>query len=248
VRAREAALQDQLRSRHRLAKFLLRHGRRPKQPLRAWTQTHLDWIRTLLTAEQGALRSTLEDYLAEVDHQAQRIQRLETALDQAIEQAPPSLQEVVHALQALRGVRKMTAITVVAEVGQLSRFPKARQIMSYSGAVPREHSSGQSTRRGAITKTGNAHLRRVLIEAAWCQRYAPTLSRTLRLRQQGLSPQVIELATKARHRLSARFRRLMARGKPRQQVATAIARELLGFIWAIGVLVERSASANSKAA
>ncbi len=248
VRAREAALQDQLRARHRLGKFLLRHGRRPKKPLKAWTQSHLDWIRTLLKDEQGALRSTLEDYLAEVDHQAQRIQRLETALDQAIEQAPPILREVVQALQALRGVRKMTAITVVAEVGQLSRFPKARQIMSYSGAVPREHSSGQSTRRGAITKTGNAHLRRVLIEAAWCQRYAPTLSRTLRLRQQGLSPEVIEVAAKARHRLSARFRRLIARGKPRQQVATAIARELLGFIWAIGVLVERSASANRRAA
>jgi len=243
VRAREAAVQDQLRARHRLGKFLLRHGRRPKQPMRAWSQTHLDWIRTLLSAEQGALRSTLEDLLAEVDHQGQRIVRLEKDLDEAIEEAPPTMREVVRALQALRGVRKMTAITVVAEVGQLSRFPKARQIMGYSGAVPCEHSSGQSTWRGGITRTGNAHLRRVLVEAAWSQRYAPTLSRALRLRQQGLSTEVVQIAAKARHRLSARYRRLMARGKPKQQVVTAIARELLGFIWAIGVQVEGSSPA-----
>ena len=243
VRAREAALQDQLRARHRLGKFLLRHGQRPKQKIRAWTQTHLDWIRTLLKSQQGALRSTLEDYLAEVDHHSQRIARLEKALDEAIEAAPPTMKEVVRSLQALRGVRKMIAVTVVAEVGQLSRFPKARQIMGYSGAVPCEHSSGQSTWRGGITRTGNAHLRRVLVEAAWSQRYAPTLSRALRLRQQGLSTEVIQIATKARHRLSARYRRLMARGKPMQQIATAIARELLGFIWAIGVQVEGSTSA-----
>ena len=243
VRAREAALQDHLRARHRLSKFLLRHGRRPPLRLRAWSQRHLDWIRALLSSEQGALRSTLEDYLAERDHQSQRIDRLEKALDLAIEAAPPIMQQVIRSLQALRGVRKMTAVTVVAEVGCLSRFPKARQIMSYSGAVSREHSSGQSIRRGGITKTGNAHLRRVLVEAAWCQRYPPTLSRTLRLRQQGLSPEVIEIAAKARLRLSARYRRLMARGKPNQQVATAIARELLGFIWAIGVHVERNGTA-----
>jgi transposase len=243
VRAREAALQDQLRARHRLAKFLLRHGRRPPKLLRSWSLRHLDWIRGLLKGEQGALRSTLEDYLAEVDHQSQRIERLETALDQAIEAAPPVMREVMRALQALRGVRKMTAVTVVAEVGQLSRFPTARQIMSYSGAVSREHSSGQSIRRGGITKTGNAHLRRVLVEAAWCQRYPPVLSPTLRRRQEGLSAEVIEIAAKARHRLSARYRRLIARGKPKQQVATAIARELLGFIWAIGVQVERNGAA-----
>jgi len=240
VRAREAALQDQLRARHRLGKFLLRHGRRPPVQSKPWSQRHLDWIRGLLKSEQGALRSTLEDYLAEVDHQSQRIARLETELDQAVEVAPPLMREVVRALQALRGVRKMTALTVVAEVGQLSRFPKARQIMSYGGVVSREHSRGQSIRRGGITKTGNAHLRRVLVESAWCQRYPPVLSSTLRRRQQGLSAEVIEIAAKARHRLSARYRRLTARGKPKQQVATALARELLGFIWAIGVNVEHS--------
>jgi transposase len=150
---------------------------------------------------------------------------------------------VVSALQALRGVGKMTAITIVAEVGQLSRFAKARQLMGYSGTVASEHSSGERTCRGGITKTGNAHLRRVLVEAAWCQRYSPTLTRTLRVRQEGLSAEVVEIAAKARHRLSARYRRLLARGKPKQQVVTAIARELLGFVWAIGVEVERKAAA-----
>jgi len=243
VRAREAAKADQLRARHRLSKFLLRHGRRPSQNIRAWTQRYVDWIRREVKFELFAQQATLEDYLAEVDHMGQRIERLEKAIDEAIEGAPAAMKAVISALQALRGIAKMSAVTIVAEVGQLSRFAKARQLMGYSGAVPSEDSSGDRTRRGAITKTGNAHLRRVLVEAAWCQRYSPGLTRTLRERQKGLPPAVVEIAAKARHRLSARYRRLLARGKPRQQVATAIARELLGFVWAIGVEVERTVAA-----
>ena len=243
VRAREAAKADQLRARHRLSKFLLRHGRRPSERMRAWTDRHLDWIRREVKFEQFAQQATLEDYLAEVDHLGQRIVRLEKAIEEALEGAPPTMKAVVSALQALRGVAKMSAITIVAEVGQLSRFAKARQLMGYSGAVASEDSSGNHTRRGGITKTGNAHLRRVLVEAAWCQRYTPTLTRALRARQEGLPAAVVEIAAKARHRLSARYRRLLARGKPKQQVVTAIARELLGFVWAIGVEVERTAEA-----
>jgi transposase len=243
VRAREAAKRDQLRARHRLGKFLLRQGRRPAERMTAWTQRHLDWIRREVKFEQFAQRATLEDYLEEVDHLGQRIARLEKAIDEAIEGAPAMMKAVVSALQALRGVAKMTAITIVAEVGQLSRFPKARQLMGYSGAVASEHSSGERTSRGGITKTGNAHLRRVLVEAAWSQRFAPSLTRRLRERQEGLSAEVVEIAAKARHRLSARYRRLLARGKSKQQVVTAIARELLGFVWAIGVEVERKAAA-----
>jgi len=248
VRAREAEKRDQLRARHRLGKFLLRHGRRPEKRMSAWTQCYMDWIRREVKFEQFAQRATLEDYLAEVDHQAQRIARLETAIDEAIEGAPATMRAVVSALQALRGVGKMTAITIVAEVGQLSRFARARQLMGYSGAVASEHSSGEHTWRGAITKTGNAHLRRVLVEAAWCQRHAPSLTRTLRARQEGLSAAVQEIAAKARHRLSARYRRLSARGKPKQQVVTAIARELQGFVWAIGVEVERNGLTGPAAA
>jgi transposase len=243
VRAREAAKRDQLRARHRLGKFLLRQGRRPAERMTAWTQRHLDWIRREVKFEQFAQRVTLEDYLEEVDHLGQRITRLEKGIDEALEGAPETMKAVVSALQALRGVAKMTAITIVAEVGQLSRFPKARQLMGYSGAVASEHSSGERTSRGGITKTGNAHLRRVLVEAAWSQRFAPSLTRRLRERQKGLSAEVLEIAAKARHRLSARYRRLQARGKSKQQVVTAIARELLGFVWAIGVEVERKAAA-----
>jgi transposase len=243
VRAREAAKGDQLRARHRLSKFLLRHGQRPSQNMRAWSQRHVDWIHREVKFDLFAQQATLEDYLAEVDHVGQRIARLEKRIDEAVEEAPATMKAVVSALQALRGIAKMSAVTIVTEVGRLSRFPSARQLMGYSGAVSSENSSGDRTRRGGITKTGNAHLRRVLVEAAWCQRHSPGLTRTLRERQKGLPPAVVEIAAKARHRLSARYRRLLARGKPRQQVATAIARELLGFVWAIGVEVERIAAA-----
>jgi transposase len=132
-------------------------------------------------------------------------------------------------------------VTIVAEVGQLSRFARPRQLMGYSGAVSSEDSSGGRTRRGGITKTGNAHLRRIVGEAAWAYRHRPVVSRALRIRQEGLSEAVKEIAWKAQHRLHDRYRRLAAKGKVKQQVITAVARELLGFIWAIGVHVEKQA-------
>lgn len=243
VRAREAAKQDQLRARHRLGKFLLRHGRRPPEKMKPWTERHLEWIRREVKFEQFAQATALEEYLEEVHHQGQRIARLEKAIDEAIEKAPQTTREVVSALQALRGIAKLSAVTIVAEVGRLSRFSGPRQLMGYSGAVSSEHSSGESIRRGGITKTGNTHLRRVLVEAAWSARFVPSLTRRLKVRQQDLSAEVQEIAAKARHRLHARYRRLMGRGKTKQQVVTAVARELAGFVWAIGVAVERSADA-----
>jgi transposase len=248
VRAREAAKQDQLRARHRLGKFLLRHGKRPLQNMRAWTQQYLEWIKREVKFEQCAQQATLEDYVNEVEHCALRIVRLEKAIDTAVEQAPESMREVIEALQALRGVAKVTAVTIVAEVGTLSRFEHARQLMGYSGAVSSEYSSGEKTRRGGITKTGNAHLRRVIVEAAWSQRYKPLISRAARKRQEGLSAEVQEIATKARQRLHSRYVRLLGRGKSKQQVVTAVAREMLGFIWAIGVTVERSHVEKAKGA
>ena len=132
----------------------------------------------------------------------------------------------------------MSAVTIVAEVGEFSRFATPRQLMGYSGAVSREDSSGTRIRRGAITKTGNAHLRRVVIEAAWAYRYRPAVGATLRKRQAMTSPDVRAVAWKAQHRLNAGYRHLLARGKCKQEVVTAVGRELLGFIWAIGVNVE----------
>ncbi len=238
VRAREAAKQDQLRARHRLGKFLLRHGRRPPERMAPWTQRHLAWITHHVHFAQGAQEATLVDYLHEVEHAAARVARLERAIDAAVLEAPPRMRAVVEALQALRGIATVSAVTVVAEVGTLSRFARARQLMGYSGLGPREHSSGARVRRGGITKTGNAHLRRIVVEAAWAYRHRPTLGKALRARQAAVSPAVRALAWKAQHRLCGRYRRLLAKGKSQQQVVTAVGRELLGFMWAIGHTVE----------
>jgi transposase len=238
VRAREAAKRDQLRARNRLSKFLLRYGRRPPEKMTAWTQVYITWIKSGVSFTEQAKQWVLEDYLNEVEHCSLRIKRLEGLIDEAVKTAPETMREVIAALQALRGIAAMSAVTIIAEVGELSRFATARQLMGYSGAVASEHSSGQRTQRGHITKTGNAHLRRIVVEAAWSQRFKPIVSRTRKLRQEGLDPEVIEISTKAMHRLHERYMRLLGKGKTKQQVITAVAREMLGFIWAIGIAVE----------
>jgi transposase len=169
---------------------------------------------------------------------ADRIMRLEGAITAAVQTAPARTRAVIEAVPALRGIALVTAVTIAAEVGTLSRFAKPRQLMGYSGAVPGEDSSGERTRRGGITKAGNAHLRRVVVEAAWAYRHRSAVGPMLRKRQVSVSPEVKEIAWKAQHRLHARYRALTARGKCTQHAVTAIGRELLGFIWAIGVHVE----------
>lgn len=248
VRAREAAKRDQLRARHRLSKFLLRHGRRVPAGITAWGATHCAWVKTV-RFEQPAQEATLVDYVSEVDHATERIARLEQALGAVVATAPPAMRAVIAALQALRGVAALGAVTLVTEVGQFARFAHPRELMGYSGAVPSERSSGPTTRRGAITKTGNAHLRRILLEAAHAYRHRPMVGSTLHARQRGLSEEVKAIAWKAQHRLHARYRQLTAKGKPAPKVVTAVGRELLGFIWAIGVHVERQqADATHRAA
>jgi transposase len=237
VRARESAKKDQLRARNRLGKFLLRHGRRPPTRMHAWTQAHLTWVKTV-HFEHGAQETTLLDYLHEVEHMVDRVARLERAIDDAVKTAPERMRAVIEALQALRGIAQVSAVTIVAEVGELSRFPTAPQLMGYSGAVGSEHTSGERTRRSAITKTGNAHLRRIVIEAAWAYRHRPSIGATLRKRQATVGPDVKEIAWKAQHRLHARYRHLTMKGKYPQEAMTAVGRELLGFIWAIGMKVE----------
>jgi transposase len=239
VRTREDAKQDQLRARHRLNKFLLRYGQRPPEGLkkRSKEQVHLD---------QPAQEATLLDYVHEVDHQAERIQRLEKSIDAAIEKAPPERRAVIAALQALRGVAKITAVTIVAEVGTLSRFQNPRQLMGYSGLVSSESSSGNRIQRGHITKTGNAHLRRVVVEAAWgYYQRRPWVGGALLKRQQGLDQDIKDLAWKAQWCLYHRYSQLAARGKNKNQIVTAIGRELLGFLWAIGVRAEARAAVRA---
>jgi transposase len=240
VRAREAAKKDQLRHRHRLGKFLLRHGKRPTGAGQAWTQKYVNWIRIHVRFEQSALELTLAHYLEEVDHIAERIQKLEKAIDEAVAQATPEIRAVIEALQALRGVAQTTAATVVCELGRLSRFSNPRQLMGYSGLVPREYSSGNKVQRGAITKTGNAHLRRVLVEAAWTYRHRPNVQGRVLKRQKSLalSEEATQIAWKAQQRLHKRFTVLSARSKNNNVIVTALARELLGFMWAIAVYTE----------
>jgi transposase len=150
VRAREDARQDQHRARQRLSKFLLRHGRRPPaQVKKSWTLKYLTWIKQQVHFDQPALEATLLDYVHEVDHMAERLQRLERAISEAIQKAPPRMRAVVEALQALRGVAQITAVTVVAELGTLSRFSSPRQLMGYSGLVSSEFSSGRRIQRGS---------------------------------------------------------------------------------------------------
>lgn len=242
VRAREAAKKDQLRARHRLGKLLLRHGRRPPPKIAPWGSKHMEWLRGV-RFEQRPLELALVDYLAEVDHAAARIERLEKAIAEAVEATPPAFREVVAALQTLRGVAFLTATTATLEVGAFARFESPRQLMAYAGIVPSEHSTGGPghARRGGITKTGNAHLRRVLVEAAWTYRSRPILGRAVRQRQAGQPASVVETAWKAQHRLHSRYTRLVSRGKPGQVAVTAVARELLGFMWAIAAPIERRA-------
>jgi transposase len=238
VRAREAAKQDQLRARHRVGKFLLRHGYHRPEGMRAWTARHARWLAGL-AFPQPTLQVVFDDYRAQLALLAERIARLERAITAALPTLAPAQQTLVGALAALRGVRTVVAATLVSELGTLRRFAGARQLMGYTGLVPREHSSGSGVHRGAITKTGNAHLRRVLVEAAWAYRHRPSAaSATLCARQQDQPLPVVALADRAQRRLCARYHRLIQQGKPPLAVATTIARELLGFIWAIGQLVE----------
>ena len=240
VRAREAAKKDQLKARHRLGKFLLRRGRRP-EGMKAWTKQHLEWIKTHVHFDQPALEATLLDYLHEVEHVATRIVKLEKAIDEAVQTAPMEIRTVIEALQALRGVAQTTAATIVSELGSLSRFQSPRQLMGYSGLVAREHSSGNRVQRGSITKTGNAHLRRVLVEAAWAYQHRPNVTGFLLRRQKSLalSDEVKQIAWKAQHRLHKRYKTFAARGKNKNQIVTALGRELLGFIWAIALNTEQ---------
>lgn len=244
VRAREAAKKDQLRAKHRLGKFLLRRGLKAAAGVTSWTKSHLQWVKTL-RFEQPAQEATFLDYLHELEHAAERTERLDRALDRAIEMTPRTMRALIDGLQALRGVSSLSAATIVAEVGPPSRFARPKQLMGYSGLVSSENSTGNSVRRGAITKTGNAHLRRVLGEAAWAYQRRPSMYRALEKRQQGLSEEVKQIAWKAQHRLYGKYRKLVAKGKLHQKAIIAVARELLGFIWAIGMQVEKEQRARA---
>lgn len=229
-RSRDDARKSERTARHQLAKFLLRHGRIfPGKT--AWTLKHLAWIREQ-NFNQEAQRRVLTDYLHTVEEAGARVERLTRAIAELVDSW--HLAPLVKSLQALRGVQLTTAVVLAAELGDLSRFQTAPQLMAYVGLVPSEHSSGESKLRGRITKTGNSHVRTALVEAAWSYRFRAAMSSAIRERNQAVTPAVRAIAWKAQLRLHQRYAKMMGRGMNKQRTVTAIARELAGFVWAIG--------------
>ena len=237
VRQRAAAKHDESRAKHRLITLLLRHASREPNGSRAWTHPWWRWVQAL-KFEHEARQVTLADCIAEVLHMGERLARLEQAIDRLVESAPPHMRAVIAALQALRGVAKLTAVTIVTEVGTFQRFHRPTQMMGYTGLVPSEHSSGARQAQGGITHTGNAHLRSVLVEAAWHARHRPWLNQRLKKLLPTLPAGVAEIAWKAQERLHRKFGKMIYSRKHAGVVAAAVARELVGFIWAIGTMVE----------
>jgi len=228
VRARLAAVRSLRQARQQLSGFLLRHGHHYHRP--AWTLMHRRWLASL-KFEQSVHHLVLEDCIAAVEAATARRDRLEAHIEAVLPDW--SLAPVVRALQALRGMALVAAATLVAELGDITRFTNPRQLMAYLGLVPSEHSSGRTRRQGGITKAGNGAARRMLIEAAWSYRFPARISREQLLRQESLPKHIRDTAWKAQERLCRRYRKLTRAGKPPTVVTAAIARELAGFIWAI---------------
>jgi transposase len=229
LRCRADIRTDVLRARHRLSHFLLRHGRRFTLTKKAWTKRHAAWLQAQHWP-LPALEQTHRAYVRAVEEAVARLHAVDGELRDLLTLEP--LRARVERLRCFRGLDDLTALTVAAELGDPRRFATAPRCMAFTGLIPSEYSSGLKQARGAITKTGNAHLRHVLVEAAWHYRHHPFLGPALTRRQQGASRAVIEHAWLAQRRLHRRYRRLAARGKPKQLIVTAIARELTGFLWA----------------
>jgi transposase len=228
VRAREDARLDRMRDRHRLSKFCLRHGR--TLPTNSWSVVRRKWLSEQRFDFQ-AQQQTFDSYLHTVDLVDARIEQLERAIRETAEQQPWS--DLVGRLRCLRGVDTLTALALVSEIGDFERFKTAEQLMAFVGLVPSERSSGEQRRQGSITKVGNAHVRRLLVEAAWHARRRPKVGYELARRQRGQDPATVERAWCCQQRLHARWQRMAGRGKPQQKIVVACARELAGFVWAI---------------
>lgn len=228
-RAREDAMLDQKAARQRLKSFLLRHGIR-YQGTANWNEAHLRWL-TEVIMPTPAQQIVFQEYVNTVTERSRRVVSLEQMLKEQVQGwhfAP-----VVNALQALRGMRFINAVTLVAELGDLTRFDNPRQLMCFLGLVPSQYSSGDRVKLGPITKSGNRHARRNLIEAAWAYRYKAKVSREIQIRQEQLPMKIRDIAWKAQLRLCTRYRKLVARGKNKNVVVVAIARELVAFMWDI---------------
>jgi transposase len=238
TRAREDAKSDEKRSKQRLLAFLLRSGIRYTGKS-TWSKAHIRWLSDIKMPHRSQ-QIVLQEYIGTVDQCKERVQRLTEQIQQLLPEW--QLFPIVQALQSMRGVSMIVAATTVAEIGDLKRFRTPSELMAYLGLVPSEHSTGTKIRRGPITKAGNGHVRRVLTEAAWSYRMPARVSRVLLKRQEGLPESACDIAWKAQLRLCSRYRHLWHKGKTKQVIVTAIARELCGFMWAIANEIEAPAN------
>lgn len=238
TRAREDMKHLERQAKQRLLAFLLRHSKRYEGKSN-WTLAHFRWFETV-KFEQPVQQIVLQEYIDTVKVCGKRVDSMDRQIEQTAQAS--ATWPVIEALMALRGVNLLTATIVVAEIGDLRRFANASQLMAYLGLVPSEHSSGGSVRRGGITKSGNSHVRRVLVESAWTYRHAARKTAILQRRAERTTEAVQEIAWNAQKRLCGRYKSLEGRGKLKVQVCTAIARELAGFIWAVGQAVQIPAS------
>ena len=236
ARSREDAVRECRNARHRLKALLLRNGINYAGKT-AWTAAHLRWLATL-KLQHAAQQMALQEYLHAVTEATTRIARLEQAMRETLPEW--GLRPVVQALQAMRGVQLVAAMTLVAELQDFLRFDNPRQLMAYVGLVPGEHSSGPKRRQGNITKAGNSAARRMLVEVAWHYQHSPRVSPIIAARQDQLPKAVTDIAWKAQLRLNAKFKRLVARRVMKNKAVVAVARELTGFVWAIGREVQNS--------
>jgi transposase len=230
TRAREDMKGLERTTKQRLNAFLLRYGRIYGSGKSRWTRAHFRWMEGL-KFDVAVQQIVFQEYVEAAKQAEARVAGLEREMEKALENWV--LAPVVEALMALRGIKLISAMTIIAELGDITRFDSPRQLMSFLGLVPSEASSGLHRRQGAITKTGNGHVRRVLVEAGWCYRFPARKTAHLQRRAQTCSAAVQAIAWKAQKRLCGRYLHLIGRGKLKVQVCTAVARELVGFIWAI---------------
>jgi len=238
-RARDDARDDRQRARHRLGKYLLRHG--ITYDGKAWTRAHRAWL-TALSFEHVAAQTTFDDYVRTVDAADERIKALDEKIDEIAQTG--AYREAVGILRCFRGIDTTSAMIIVSELGDVTRFSSARALMGYLGVTPSEYSSGGREKRGGITKAGNAFVRRILVEAAWHYRHPARVGTALRRRREAKPGWAIAIAEKCQIRLHRRYRRLTDNGKSHNKTVVAVARELIGFIWAcLTALAQRAATA-----
>lgn len=238
-RAREDAKSNEKKAKQRLLAFLLRSGHRysGKSP---WSQIYMRWLSDIKMPHQSQ-QIVLQEYINTLTEGTLRVTRLTKKIQELVPEW--RMYPVVKALQSLRGVSLIVSTTTVAEIGDLNRFESPVELMGYLGLVPSEYSTGEKTKRGSITKTGNGHVRRVLVEAAWAYRLRARVSRAILKRQEGLPQEILDISWKAQVRLCSRYKHLWSKGKAKQVIVTAIARELCAFMWAIAKETKITANA-----